>query len=132
MKPAVTWTASPNCESASSFEATGDVIGQCNLFPRDPKDHLARLDHYKTAVFNVDTSGDVLKPGVVIDVVDLGICLILGIVPKRKIDGAGSDLRSIERFDPDGSILQCLLDLCSDQYTHCSEPFIALAATVSG
>ena len=62
-------------KSASSFEATGDVIGQGDLFARDPKDHLARLDHYKTFVLHMDASGDVLEPGVVLDVVDLGLLL---------------------------------------------------------
>ena len=31
-------------EPASAFEPTGDVIGQRDLFPRDPEYHFARLD----------------------------------------------------------------------------------------
>ena len=89
-------------KSASSFEATGDVIGQGDLLTRNPKDHLTRLDHYKTPVLHMDASGDVLEPGVILDVVDLGPLLEYSeVVPEREVDGPGSDLRPIERFDPD-------------------------------
>ena len=115
------YTDLPTLSSGAGGQ-TGDVIGQCDLFPRDPKDHLARLDHHKTPVLHMDASGDVLEPGVVLDVVDLGLLLEYSeVVPEREVDGPGADLRPIERFDPDRSVLQCLLDLCSDQNTHVSE-----------
>ena len=62
-------------EPASSFEATGDVVGQCDPLPRDPEDHLARLDYHKTSILHVNTRRDVLEPGVILDVVDLGFLL---------------------------------------------------------
>ena len=80
-------------EPASSFEATGDVIGQCDLFPRDPKDHLARLDYHKTSILHMNARGDVLESGVILDVVDFGTLLEYSeVVPERKIDGPGTDL----------------------------------------
>src|SRR5271165_3453008 len=113
-----------SCEPASSFEATGDVIGQCDPFPRDPKDHLARLDYHKTPILNMNTGGDVLKPGVILDMVDLRFLFEYSeVVTERKIDGPRADLRPVERFDLDRSVRQSLLNLCSDQNTHVSEPF---------
>jgi len=93
-------------ESTSPFQAAGYIVGQCDLLPRDPENHLARLDHHKTAVFHVDAARDVLEPGVVGDVVDFGPLLEYSeVVSKRKIDRPGADLRSIERVDPDRSIV---------------------------
>ena len=77
-------------EPASAFEPTGDVIGQRNFFPRDPEYHFARLDDNRIAILDADARGDVLEPGVVRDMVDLGPLLEYPeFVPERQIDGAG-------------------------------------------
>ena len=80
-------------ESASSFEATGDIIRQCDPLPCNPEDHFARLDHQIASVLDMDAFGDVLEPRAVVDMVDLGQLLKYPeVVPERKIDGSRSDL----------------------------------------
>ncbi len=80
-------------EPASAFEPTGDVICQRNLLPRDPEYHLARLDDNEISILDADARGDVLEPGVVRNMVDLGLLLEYPeFVPERQIDGAGSNL----------------------------------------
>src|SRR5580658_3347332 len=98
-------------ETAPSFEAAGDVVGQRNPLQRDPKNHFARFDHDKVPVLDMDAAGDVLEAGVVLNVVDLGALLEYSeIVPEREVDRPGSDLRRIERLDSNRSVLQSLLD----------------------
>jgi hypothetical protein len=80
-------------KSAPAFKPARDIIGERDLFFRDPQDHLARLYHDIAAILNMNAFGYIFEPGVILDVIDLELFFKdPEIIAERKIDRTGSDL----------------------------------------
>jgi len=58
-------------KSASPFKPAGYVVGEGDLFFRDPQDHLSRLYDHVIAVFHVNNLGYILKMRIVFYMIDL-------------------------------------------------------------
>ena len=58
-------------KSAPAFQPARYVIGESDLFFRNPQDHLARFYHDIAAILNMNAFGYIFEPGVILDVIDL-------------------------------------------------------------